>query len=133
MEAINVRPTTPGDYSIRNGEAEKVKHPLALNINGILAVPAEFLTGKKEEYAQELAHLSIDKDNQTLKLVLDEYDPNSKDEIICKLLDDAEVVLWGINSSTRWPVGALLQFVRERRFFFEDRSEQERLLASLQK
>jgi hypothetical protein len=132
MENIEVNPQTPGEYLIRVGDALAPKAPLNIKIEGILSAPADFLAGKKEEYKPELAHLLIDRDNQTLKLVLDEYDPYSRDEITGSLKDNVELEKWNINTAKRWTVGEFLQFVRERKMWFAKPEDQVALLKGLQ-
>jgi len=133
MEDLKINAVGPGEYTFRVGAALELKAPLNINISGMLSAPAEWLSKKAAEYDPKDAHLIVDKDNNKLTLTLDEYQPTSRDVITGSLTDDVELAKWQINTSKRWTVNELLQFVRERKYFFTDGAEQEKLLASLQK
>lgn len=133
MENVELHGATPGEYFIRIGTATEEKKPLPLKIDGMLSAPSEFLLNKSTEYEAAHAHLLIDKDALKLQLVLDEFDPNSRDVITGTLSEDVELKKFKINTSERWTVKEFLQFVRERKLFFAEYSDQTKLLQSLQK
>lgn len=135
MEKIEFNAHVPGDFTVREGKALEVFHPKALNIVGMLSAPFEFLQSKKESgvYGAYHSHLLVDKENETLTLVLNEKDEKSRDTITGKLSVDPQLSKWHINSGQRWTVPTLLQFIRERKFFFADPADHDKLIKSLQK
>lgn len=124
---------TPGEHSILFGEAEKKVYPKSINISGVLSAPADFLKGKIALFNKQDAHLIIDRDKNALTLNLDDRNEKSPVTITGRLTPSEDLAAWCINTPTRWTVGSLLAFVRERKFFFADSMVHAKLIASLQK
>ena len=72
--------TTPGDYTVRKGEALPAKPIKSINITGVLSAPAQFLSGKVIENKD--THLKIFNAEGKLELVVNDTDPYSTHTII---------------------------------------------------
>jgi hypothetical protein len=135
MDKINVtvQNSDGKDIVLRLGEAEKITHPKAINIIGILAAPSQFYEGKKEHCPADKCHLEIKKDTGEIKLIVLDTDPHSTSTITGQLKKDGFFQLWGINTEKRWTVSEFMRQAKMQRVFFTERSECEQIVTSLQK
>ena len=118
---------------VRTGEAEKIVHPKAINLVGILAAPFQFYEGKKEHCPADKCHLQIKKDSGEIKLVILDTDPHSTTTITGSLKKDGFFDSWGINTEERWTVSEFLKHIKMQRTFFAVKDECDQLVDSLQK
>ena len=116
---------------LRTGEAEKITHPKAIIIAGILAAPHQFLTGK--EFDPKQCHIQIKKDIGVISLHILDTDPHSASTITGSLKKDSYFERWGINTEKRWTVSEFLKFLKMNKSFFVERGECDSMVASLQK
>lgn len=129
--ALTVNNQDGKDIILRLGEAEKIAHPKAINITGILGAPHQFLLGKDVE--PKKAHIQIKKDVGVITLVILDTDPHSTCTITGQLKQDGYFAAWGINTEKRWTVAQFLKHVKMYRAFFNVPSENDELIKSLQK
>lgn len=126
---INITPTGP-ELVIRYGDAEEIKYPSSLNIIGTLQAPFQFLQGRGK-LDQEKIHLLIDAKKNCIELVVGDIDPNTTHKIAGVLYEDSELNAFQINTAKRWTIKDFIKFARERRFFFADKSEHDKLVGGL--
>jgi hypothetical protein len=65
--------------------------------------------------------------------VIGDIDPNTTHKITGILYEDQELKAFGINTSKRWTIRDFIKFIRERRFYFADKSEHDKLVNGLMK
>lgn len=124
---------TPGEYTIRFGEAtEAPKKPTSLELSGRLSAPFDFLDNKHGNYNSKNCFLEVDRDKNMLTLTLNEKSEDT-DHIKGCLSPDKNLSDFQINTSKRWTVKEFMQFIRERKYFFKDPGQQDKLIQSLQK
>lgn len=123
--------TTPGDYTVRKGEALQAKAPNNINLIGVLSAPAQFLKGKAIK--QEDSHLKIMNAEGKLELVVNETDPYLRHTVTGALSKDTILQQFQINSEKRWTIQEFLKFIKTMRFYFADRSAHDALVQSIQK
>lgn len=133
MDRINVTVNSPDgkDVVLRLGEAEKITHPKAINIVGILAAPFQFLSGKVVE--PKKSHIQIKKDTGVITLIILDTDPHSTCTITGQLKKDGYFDQWQINSEKRWTVQQFLKHIKMHKSFFSAASDCDELVASFQK
>jgi len=123
--------TTPGDYTVRKGEALPAKPIKSINITGVLSAPAQFLSGKVIENKD--THLKIFNAEGKLELVVNDTDPYSTHTIVGLLSKDSVLSQFAINSEKRWTIAEFLKFIKTMRFYFADRAAHAKLVESIQK
>src|SRR5689334_9872763 len=123
--------TTPGEYVLRTGEAEDVKHEKSISITGVLDAPAQFLKGKTIDPFK--SHLHIYQQEGKLELYIQDTDPNTNHVITGQLKKNQNLSEFQINSLThRWSVLDFLRFVKQNRFFFSNKEQHSRLITNMQ-
>lgn len=128
---VNVT-TEKGEIVIRKGDALPAKSAPSINIVGTLPAPHQFLIGRgKIDDAK--SHLRIEKDNGKITLHLNDSDPYTTHVITGELKRDKSLASFSINTDKRWEVRDFIKFLRINKFYFAEPSEQEALIASLQK
>lgn len=123
--------TTPGDYTVRKGEALEAKAPKSIILTGVLEAPAQFLQGKVIEPLN--THLKIFNHEGKLELVVNDTDPYSTHVIIGSLSSNKTLQGFQINSAKRYSISEFLKFIKTMRFYFADRSAHDALIQSIQK
>lgn len=122
---------TPGEYILRTGEAEDVKHEKSISINGVIDAPAQFLKGKTIDSLK--SHLRIYQQDGKLELYIQDTDPNTNHIITGSLKKNSNLSDFQINSLThRWAVSDFLRFVKQNRFFFANKEQHSRLITNMQ-
>lgn len=131
MDTLNVKPTAPGDYTIRYGEAEEIKHERSIEISGVLDAPGQFLKGKTIDDTK--SHLKIYHQDGKLELIIGDTDPHTTHRITGSLTKNKYLSAFNINSLThRWSVSDFLRFVKENRFFFSNKDQHSKLISNMQ-
>lgn len=128
-QRINITPTG-SELVIRTGEAEKIKYPKSIELAGTLQAPWQFLQGRGD-IDNKTIHLLIDVRQHSLQLVIGDTDPNTTHKITGKLFEDSELAAFGINTTRRWAIRDFIKFCRERKFFFDNKDEHEKLVTGL--
>jgi hypothetical protein len=128
---INIVPEGK-ELIIRYGDAEEIKYSPSLTIAGTLQAPFQFLQGRGK-LDHEKIHLLIDAAKNQIQLVIGDIDPNTTHKITGILYEDQELKAFGINTSKRWTIRDFIKFIRERRFYFADKSEHDKLVNGLMK
>jgi hypothetical protein len=123
---------SPGEYSIRYGEAAPVKQNKSIIIDGTLGAPQQFLVGRGL-INNERTNLQIFNDTGRLVLTINDNDPHTTDIISGKLTDDTVLKGFQINTEKRWGIREFTKFAKMNRFYFADEAELNSLIASLQK
>jgi len=131
MENEKLVMTTPGEYVLRTGEAEDVKHEKSISITGVLDAPAQFLKGKTIDPFK--SHLRIYQQEGKLELYIQDTDPNTNHVITGQLKKNQNLSEFQINSLThRWSVPDFLRFVKQNRFFFSNKEQHSKLITNMQ-
>jgi hypothetical protein len=128
---LTVQNTEGKEIVFRVGEADKVVHPKAINISGILAAPHQFLIGKDVDAKK--SHIEIKKDSGEITLIILDTDPHSTCTITGKLKKDTYFDSWKVNTEHRWTVSDFLKHVKKQRVFFTEKTEADAIVESLQK
>ena len=131
MEKMDIKLETPGEYIIREGSAEDVKHAKAIVISGILDAPAQFLSGK--DIDPKKSHLRIHNQNGILELFLNDTDPDTMHIIKGSLTRNKDLDDFKINNEThRYGVSDFLRFIKQRKYFFSNKEQHAKLIANMQ-
>lgn len=133
MEELNVKieNSVPGDYTIRHGQAEPIKHDKSISISGVLEAPYQFLKGKQID--SEKSHLRIYNQEGKLELYVQDTDPNTNHLITGSLTKNSNLCAFQINSLThRWAIADFLRFVKQNRYFFANKEQHSRLITNMQ-
>lgn len=131
METLDVKVLNPGDYTIRTGEAEDIRYPEPIKINGVIESPAQFLKGKKIE--EEKAHIRIYNQEGKIELFVNDTDDKSMHVISGSLTKNKDLAEFQINSLThRFPVDAFLRFIKTKRYFFKNKEQHAKLVMNMQ-
>ncbi len=112
----------------------QVKAPLKLKISGTIGAVSEFLNKRfdqLEQVNQKRCHIIVDREKITIELVTNENDDYNTGTVKGKLEFYPKFVEFGINSGKVWTPQQLGLFFKMNRSFFEDRSENMRLIALL--
>ena len=134
METPAKNPTIfngPGEYIIRKGDADIIKHQKSITISGTLGAPSAFLRGKRVE--DITCHLRIQKDRGILELHIQDTDPHTEHVITGSLKRDSVLESFQLNTEKRWTVREFLKFIRERKFYFSDPAHHFKMIESLRK
>jgi hypothetical protein len=126
---INITPTG-NELIIRYGEAEEIKYAKSIDIAGTLQAPWQFLQGRGK-LDEEKIHLLIDAKKNCIQIVIGDIDPNTAHKITGYLYEESELHAFQINTAKRWTIKDFIKFIRERRFFFTDKSEHDKLVGGL--
>lgn len=130
-QTIKMEGLTPGNYTIRQGEAEPIKHEKSLLIDGTIDAPAQFLKGK--DIDPKKSHLRIFNQQGKLELYVQDTDPNTTHIIVGSLKKNADLGEFNINSLThRWGVSDFLRFVKTKRYFFANKEQHAKLISNMQ-
>ena len=126
---------TTGPTVLRTGDAEKIDQPKPIVIIGRLSAPFDFLEHKNHEdqYNAKHCHLIIDRHAGQIVLHANEKSSLSEDVITGCLAPHEDLLEWGINTEKRWTVRDFIKFIRARKYFFAEGSENLALIENLQK
>lgn len=121
----------PGDYTIRHGEAEPIRHDKSISIDGVIDAPAQFLKGKKVD--DDKCHLRIYGQTGKLELYVQDTDPNTMHVVTGSLKKNADLAEFQINHAThRWIVSDFLRFIKTKRYFFANKDQHSKLVTNMQ-
>jgi len=123
---------TPGTYRILKGDAEPFAPEKSIDIQGTLAAPLQFLSGRGT-VDDTKCHLLIDNDNGSLTLTINDTAPHACHKIKGALTRDVNLAAFQINTEKRWGVREFTKFCKMARYYFADDSEVNNLISSLQK
>lgn len=135
---INV--VVPKDYKggaievvLREGVAAKAldpKEPERVVINGTIDSPLRWLENRLETIDPESAHIIVNRDEMKICLTIKEKD-YYKTVISGVLQLSKEMMAFGINTEKNWEPIELSQFFKMHRAFFNDKSENMKLVSTL--
>lgn len=118
---------------IREGQAEIIKEPRIVNIDGTIQGPAEFYTKRKGEIEPKNCHVLFSYEKLFIKLVLDETNHYSG-TITGKAITNPDLAKFGINSGSKiWTKNELKQFLKMNRAFFKDVDSNLKIVTNLEK
>lgn len=117
--------TGKAEVIIREGQAVtelEPKAPIKTDLQGVIGVPAEYLKKrvKTEQFTQERSALIVDRENISLKLIINENDPYERGEIVGKLAFHPKFKEFGINTGKVWTPAELGLFFKMNKSFFPD-------------
>lgn len=142
-QAINVNIANytgekPVEVIIRKGEAAKAadplatKAPIAVAFSGTLSSVAEWLGKRVSEINQKQAHVEVDREANTICLIINEADPYLKGTVTGTIAFTDEYVQTGINNSkSAWEPNKLGQYFRLNRAMFTNKEDAMTLVSKL--
>lgn len=119
---------------IREGQARKELDeiaPISLKLSGAIQSVSEFLSKRKDEIAQNQAHIIVNREDVSIKLVVNESRPYYRGEVYGKLEYHPAFVRFGINTGKVWNPTDLALFFKMNRAFFSDRTVNMSLVSTL--
>jgi hypothetical protein len=105
--------------------------PLRINIVGDINAPVLFLKKRVGDIDQHKAHVLVNRDNLTIKLVYNEDNPYTVGEVVGTLRFSNIFKSFGINSSKQWDPEELGQFLKLNRTYFVSREENMKVVNAL--
>lgn len=131
METLDVKVLNPGDYTIRTGDADAIRYPEAIKINGVIDAPSQFLKGKTID--EKNTHIRIHNQEGLIQLFVNDTDDKSMHVISGSLTRNKDLSEFQINHPThRFPVDVFLRFVKTKRYFFKNKEQHAKLVANMQ-
>lgn len=109
------------------------KPPVKINLQGTIYAPLAFLEKRINDIDQHHAHIIVNRDNLTIKLVICENDEYRHGEIVGCVSYSEIFTKLGINSDKCWPPEVLGRFLKLNRSFFADRDEGMKVVSALKK
>lgn len=127
---------TKAEVIIREGAAVKElepKAPLKTNISGTIGTVSEYLRKrvKTGQFTEERSQLFVNREEITIKLIINEDDFYNSGEVKGKLQIHPKFEEFGINSGKIWTPTELGLFFKMNRAFFVDRAENMKLVTTL--
>lgn len=127
---------TKAEVIIREGAAVKElepKAPLKTNISGTIGTVSEYLRKrvKTGQFTEERSQLIVNREDITIKLIINEDDAYNTGEVKGKLQIHPKFEEFGINSGKIWTPTELGLFFKMNRAFFVDRAENMKLVTTL--
>lgn len=116
---------------IRTGGALPLREPRKLDIVGNIDSVFKFLAQRINEFDHKQAHIIVDREKFTIKLVIDEtsfYSGNVKGV----LTQPKDYEDFCINTGKEWDIYDLSDFIRLHKALFENRTQAAKLVAELQ-
>ena len=117
---------------IRKGEALPLREKNKVQISGSISAPRLFFEKRNADHESKWCHVLYSKNEQKIKLVVDEEDKLGKD-VTGVLEMNTDFKDFGINSMKMYTVQELMQFLKLRKFFFDDRDQNVTIVTNLQK
>ena len=134
---VNFEPgMTKAELVLREGTAAKElepKAPVKTNIVGTIGTVAEYLKKRVDtgQFTQELSHLVVNREDISIKLVINENDEYTRGVVMGKLQIHPKFIEFGINNNKVWSPTELGMFFKMNRAFFEDKTENMKLVTTL--
>ena len=127
---------TKAEVIIREGAAVKElepKAPLKTNISGTIGTVSEYLRKrvKTGQFTEERSQLIVNREDITIKLIINEDDAYNTGEVKGKLQIHPKFEEFGINSGKIWTPTELGLFFKMNRAIFVDRAENMKLVTTL--
>lgn len=123
---------TGNEITLRKGEAEPIRYPQPIKIDGTINAPAQLLKGK--EVKDQDTHLRIYNQEGKLELYLNDTDDKSLSIITGSLKKNPDLARFQINSDNyRYSVSDFLRFIKTQRVFFSNKPQHASLIANMQK
>lgn len=135
MENENIKITVDGstkELVIRTGEAEKIQQPKIVAISGDIRSPLEFHTKRKSEIEALKSHVEVDKQNFSIKLVVNESDFYST-TVIGKMELFHELARLKINENKIYSPRELYDTIKFSGVYFKNREQHKALCDKLTK
>lgn len=131
METLEPKLLTPGDYTIRTGEAAEIRYAEPIKITGVIDAPAQFLKGKTIDELN--THIRISNQEGVITLYVNDTDDKSMHVVTGSLTKNKDLSEFQINSPThRFPVDTFLRFIKTKRYFFKNKEQHGKLVANMQ-
>lgn len=111
-----------------------VKAPVKINIKGVIGSVCEFLIHRKdqpEQINQKRCHIIVNRENISIALVFNENDEYLKGSVTGTLSMHPKFTEFGINTGRVWAPQELGMFIKMNRAFFQDKSENMKLVTAL--
>ena len=122
---------------IREGEAPAqlpILPAVKIAIAGTISSPAEFLTHRREDKIQVnplRCHVLVSRENLSITLVMNEHDPYIRGIVEGELKAHPKFEQFGINTGKNWDPNELGQYFKMNRAFFQDKTENMKLVSDL--
>jgi hypothetical protein len=131
---INVSTNEKGVITILHGKAKDPDpNPKSLSVKGTLTAPFNYYLGRKNILDQmiEKCSLLVSADNKFIQLFVDDKSGIARDEITGTLTDNKALLDWDINTTERYSVRELVNFIRQRKYQFANSDDATQLIAEL--
>lgn len=125
---------TPIEVIIREGQAPKAidpKAPINIEITGTIDAPLRWLKQRIGLIDQKQAHVYVNRDLMSIRLITNEASEYHKGKIVGILEVSEEVKRFGINTGKQWEPQSLSLFLKMNRAFFADKSKNMSLVSEL--
>lgn len=131
MEEIKLNITTEQkEVIIRTGDATPIEMPKSVKLTGTLDAPYEFFEKRKKTINIDNAHVEVDYQKQSIKLVIDENMPTNK-EILGTLQLFDEFKQLGINTTKTYSITSLREILKFKGAFFKSKDEYRTIIGNL--
>lgn len=139
---LNIHPgvdiTKPIEVVLREGAAAKAPDPLAIkapesiSLSGVIDTPLKWLEKRVETIEQKEAHVVVDREKMSIKLIINETDGYTKNTFVGTVQVTETFAKFGINNSEEaWEPHKLGQFIRLNRGVFENKEQCMKLVSVL--
>lgn len=127
-------PTEKGanELVIRHGQAEDIWTPNAVEIIGVITAPRMFFEKRKNLHNLDKCHVVYDRQQGSIKLIVDEQCEGRNYEISGQLQDNPELNPFKINQTATWTVKDMMNVLKFNRVFFVDKDDNAKIVTSLQ-
>lgn len=105
--------------------------PVKIEITGTIYAPLNFLEKRVKDIDEHKAHILVNRDEQSIHLVIAEDDARTIGNVVGKLSYSEIFLKLGINANKAWQPEALGQFLKLNRSFFVSRDENMKVVSAL--
>lgn len=109
------------------------KAPLAIDIEGTIFAPLDWLVKRVGDIDQHKAHILVNRDELEIVLIFNEDDPYTHSEVTGTLSYSDIYKKLGINSDKMWQPEVLSRFLKLNRSFFKDKEQGMKIVTALKR
>lgn len=120
----------PVQIIVREGKANDVKEPHALQIYGTIDTPARYIAKRKEDIPVHESHIEVNREEMSIGLILDEHSAY-EDHIVGRLQLSQDYQGMGINDGEYVSCFDLADRIKKNRTLFESREAAMKLVSTL--
>lgn len=131
MEVTDSNKSKVCELIVREGDALPALVPMKTDIKGIIDTPFRFLTKRVVELDQKKAHITVDRENLTITLVVDENSPYDRGVVTGLITYHPAFKKFGINGGAYITTYEMAELIKMNRSYFENRQEAMKLVSAL--